>query len=173
MWAWLLTPWGRRGLYLLGSLGMLGLGVALGRYATPPRVVTVTKVEVREVIKRVKVKDRAVTRTTTTVVEPTPAGPKTTTHTETRTDEHTTTNTDKDATTHTASTTTTGHRPDWRVGALIGAELSPSVAPSLLVGAHLERRLAGPVWIGAWGMVSPTPSGIRAGAVGASLGVEF
>jgi hypothetical protein len=59
---------------------------------------------------------------------------------------------------------------NWRAGALVGLDVSraslvpPSPGP-LVFGAHVERRIAGPVWVGAWGVTS--------GAVGLSLAVEF
>lgn len=40
----------------------------------------------------------------------------------------------------------------WRAGLMAGVELS--TAPRLLLGAHVEARVAGPVWVGAWGATS-------------------
>lgn len=37
----------------------------------------------------------------------------------------------------------------WRAGLLAGVELAP--APRLLVGAQVEARIAGPLWVGAFG----------------------
>lgn len=172
---WLLallsTTWGRRVAYVLGSLAMLALGVAIGRFAMP-RVVTVTKTEIVERIVKVKVKDRNVTRTTRTVTEPTPAGPKTTTETTTRATEHTTTDTQADTATRSNVSVSTGHRADWRVIALGGMLVLPSSTGtpqvSWLVGAGAERRIAGPISAGLWGMGGP-----KAGATGVSLSVEF
>lgn len=151
--------------YLSGSLSLLALGFVLGRYATPPR--TVTKTEYVDKIKVVKVKVRAVD---TTKVTKTTKDPNGTEHTETT--EHTTSHTETDTTRNESdrskATTSTGYQPQWRVGALGGALIRPGSTPTWLVGPQVERRIVGPVWLGAWGLGGP-----GGGAVGASLTVEF
>jgi len=170
------STWGRRVLYVLGSVAMLALGVAIGRFAIP-KVVTVTrtetKVEVREVVKVVRVKDRNVVKTTKTTTIPTPEGPKTVTETTTKVVERTDTNRDTNTHSDTAAVgnsvvTSGGGRADWRVSALGGMLIAPSGEVSWLVGAGAERRIAGPVYGGLWGMGGP-----KAGAAGISLSVEF
>lgn len=157
---WLLsllaTTWGRRVLYLLGSLSMLGLGVAIGRYATPPKVVTKTETKV------IRVKDRNVTRTTHTTIQPTLTGPRTETTTTTVAVERATTATEAHV------LTTTDRRPDWRVGVLGGALIVPGTAPSWLVGAQVERRILGPVSLTLMGLGGP-----KGGVAAAGLTVEF
>lgn len=53
---------------------------------------------------------------------------------------------------------TTNDRPDWHVSALVGL-------PGPVYGAHVQRRILGPVSVGAWALTSK--------AAGVSLGVEF
>lgn len=59
-------------------------------------------------------------------------------------------------------------RPDWRVGAQVGASLQPPalvIAGPLVLGASVERRILGGVSAGLWANT--------AGAGGASVSVEF
>jgi hypothetical protein len=63
------------------------------------------------------------------------------------------------ATTHVESP----KRPDWRVGALVGVQ--PRVPLEPLYGALVERRVLGPVSVGAWG--------VYRGPVGLAVTVEF
>ncbi len=96
-----------------------------------------------------------------------PDGSSTTTTTS-DTETHTNTGTTTDATTDTktaSSTVTESYRPQWRVTGLVGVELHAS--PGLVYGAQVERRLAGPFWVGAWGHTGAAP------VVGLSLGVEW
>ncbi len=54
--------------------------------------------------------------------------------------------------------------PDWRVGALVGAQLRlPPEGP--IFGAIVERRIAGPLSVGAWGL--------QTGAAGLVVTLEF
>lgn len=148
---------------------MLGLGVAIGRYATPAKVLTVVKVET--VIKEVKIKERQrnVTTHTRTVITPTPAGPVTTTETDTRSATQTETRTDTAASTSSVTTKLVeGHKPDWRISAMGGVLIMPGTQPSWLAGGLVERRILGPISIGAWGLGGP-----KAGVAGLTLGVEF
>ncbi len=63
----------------------------------------------------------------------------------------------------------TNAKPQWRVNLLAGVETFNLKAPQLLgpvaLGVQVERRLIGPVWIGAFGLSS--------GSAGLSVGVEF
>jgi len=52
--------------------------------------------------------------------------------------------------------------PDWRVGAMIGVDLS---GPGPAYGLQVERRIFGPIYVGAWGMST--------GAVGIGVSVTF
>lgn len=57
---------------------------------------------------------------------------------------------------------------DWRVSALVGLQpkLLPTFEPGPVVfGASVERRIAGPVFVGAWGLSN--------GTIGISASVEF
>lgn len=62
----------------------------------------------------------------------------------------------------------TASEPQWRIGALIGAQLQSPLLPiagPLVVGVNVERRIAGPFWLGVWG--------ISGGAAGASISITF
>lgn len=62
----------------------------------------------------------------------------------------------------------TAYRPQWRVSVLAGGTLRDPLLPiagPLVPGLGAERRIAGPVWLGAWAL--------SAGAAGLSLSVEF
>lgn len=71
----------------------------------------------------------------------------------------------------------TDYRPNWRVSALVGAELQNPFRPQLrspfgdiAYGVHTERRIIGPFWGGLWVLgVGPA----KAWYGGASLGFEF
>jgi hypothetical protein len=58
-------------------------------------------------------------------------------------------------------------RSTWRAGALVGLQLQALKVPPgpLVYGAHVERRVLGPLWLGAWGLSSRT--------AGLSLSAEF
>lgn len=59
-------------------------------------------------------------------------------------------------------------RHDWRVSALAGADLrtvSMTAPPAWVLGGLVERRIVGPISLGAWGLSS--------GAAGLSLSLEF
>lgn len=61
-------------------------------------------------------------------------------------------------------------QPDWRAGVLVGVPLRLSPGP-VLVGGHIQRRLWGPLSVGAWTLV-PTGPGAPA-AAGVSLSLEW
>jgi hypothetical protein len=65
-----------------------------------------------------------------------------------------------------AERTVTPRQPQWRAGVLVGAQLRlDPLGVSPAVGAHVERRLLGPLWLGAWGL--------HTGSAGLSLSLEF
>jgi hypothetical protein len=65
----------------------------------------------------------------------------------------------------------TAEKPQWKVGPMVGVNLKElNVGQSLTTGplsygAHVERRIAGPVFVGAWGLSS--------GQAGVIVTVEF
>lgn len=56
-------------------------------------------------------------------------------------------------------------RPGWRLGAAAGWELARPTLRPVVYGADLSRRVAGPLWLGAWARTD--------GAAGLSLAVEW
>ncbi len=177
LWA---SVWGRRAIYVLGGVGLVLFGVAIGRFTFAPKVTTKTETKTdikyvdrwHTVVVKEKAKDRVVHRVV--VVAPTPAGPVTTTTTDAHTITHTDTHTDTTKTdsgtdkSDVKSISITDSRPQWRVGAMGGVLIVPNQQPSWLVGPSVERRIAGPVWLGLWGVGGP-----KGGAVGGQLHVEF
>ena len=132
-------------LYALGAaliIFLLGYGTA--RYTTPIKTVTVEKqvvVEHKDVVtKTVETKKPDGTITTTTIVQD-----KSTTDTKSDT---------KDATVFA--------KPSYKVDGLIGYSWKDA---RQVYGAQIQKRFAGPVYLGAWGLNN--------GSVGVSVGIEF
>jgi len=153
---------------------VFGAGFFLGRGKKRVEVREVEKVRTVEVVREVKVSDRATARNVVRrkTTSKTPDG---TTKTETVTTigvterEISTTSTAKTAEKHTERETARveSNPADWRVSALVGGQLklSPISFNTLVYGAAVERRLLGPVWVGVWG--------ISSGTAGVSLTLEF
>ncbi len=160
--------------YVVGALALLSGAFAAGRYSPPgPTVKTVTITEVQEqVVNKIvysKAADRVVTRTI--VVERKPDGAERTEVVE-REVERSTETTVSDTTSKTEekrreNKTVTPYRADWHLTAMVGAAGVAWPVP-LVYGGGVQRRIAGPFWIGAWGL-----GGRTQGAGGLSIGVEF
>lgn len=175
--------WKTYALCAAAGFALLGGAFAAGRYTTPTRVET----ETVEVVKEVRVA-YTVYRTTEAVAER--RNVRETTHTErrpdgtevsvretvdlTHIDTARTAEGESVARTETARTTdirtvTEYRRPDWRLTALVGVQLriapSTSLFGPVVYGGQLERRIVGPVYLGAWGLSS--------GVAGASLSLAF
>jgi hypothetical protein len=157
------------------------VGVAVGRFLTPPRVETKTEVrevvrrEVVEVIKEVKVAQKATTRRTLTRRETKPDGSSTTTRETTEstdTKEVATSQGDRvdSVVQETAAATTkvTERRASLALGALGGVVLAPQGA-SPVVGGYVSGRVGGPFFLGGWGITNTRD----VHAAGVSLGLEF
>lgn len=68
------------------------------------------------------------------------------------------------------TTKVTDDRARVHLSLLVGAQFSPAWQPipnagPLAIGVHVEARVIGPVWVGAWAL--------HTGAVGGSIGAEF
>lgn len=149
---------------------------AVGRYTTPGPDVVVAQ-SIRFVERVVEVQAKAKTKTVVVYRDRTVKPDGTVVEHE---EEHATTDTktaktttrDGDLATDTKSSSTS-YKPQWRVGALLGfnfggVRLQPlSVGSDAFAwGAFAERRIAGPFFIGVYGLsVGPT--------FGLTLGVEF
>lgn len=138
----------------------LTVGVALGYYALPTRVITETKIV--EVEKKTEVTERDKHKKTVTKEVVKPDGSKETT---TTTEEDTKTNKKE----RTSDTTSTEARKEVvyekgsvNISALAGAS---SVSGPIIYGAAVTKRVLGPFTAGAWVLTSPT--------VGVSLGLTF
>ncbi len=193
------------GISTLVVVALLATGYVIGRYHTPPTVVTQEKVRVQEVekqvivtqtkveteVKVVKVTDRDNNIHRTYLIEEKPDGTKVThiieddkseinVNLNAQKGETVTNNTHTDTFKETVRTeektvTKTTAKPQWKAGALIGYHLPgvwgdhvPNLLPlhqDLVVGASVERRLAGPFFVGLWGTSTKD--------VGASLHVEW
>lgn len=165
----------RPALYVLGALLALGASFAAGRYSKPTTVEThteyVDRFQVVRVVQVVRTVD-TVTRWKKVTVS-TPDGSTRTEETaDTTSHEATTTSenekTEKVTETATASKTVT-RQPDWQISALLGVDaakaLNGSGSVSLNVGAHVQRRILGPLSVGVFGLSS--------GTVGVSAGLQF
>ena len=132
----------------------IGCGVgggALVEALRPPRIVTVTEYKDRVVEHTVTVekpvvvyRDRVITRTVTR-----PDGTKVETHVDDKTSKTTgevTTTRDSDASHVTAARTAPAPDGRWAVRVLAGVD----TAGSVLAGAAVDYRLAGPLTVGAW-----------------------
>lgn len=137
---------------VLAILISAGVGYAGGRYVQPAKVVT----KIKEVTKTVQV----VKHDTVTVVKEVtrPDGSK----------ESTTTITDHDVDTTDSSTKTSisqkisNEKPQWKASGLAGYNFS-KLNP--VYGAQIERRIIGPIFVGAWGNTDK--------AAGVALSIEF
>jgi hypothetical protein len=158
------------------AVALVAGAFAVGRYTTPgPDVVIAQSIRfVERKVEVVKV-EKAKTRIVYRNVEVKPDGTKIdrsveTTETETKRDSNTSTDRDNASS---STSTVTAYKPQWRVGALVGVDggtlvrnpLNPSWS-LLSVGAFAERRIAGPFFVGVWGL-STGPS------FGLTLSVEF
>lgn len=179
-------PAPRDALFLMLSLIVVGLlAFSAGRFTAPVQVEE--RVEYSELSRR-KEKTKAKTSravdtitTITPVAIPTPDGGvviASKTVTETREREETKTSTELDALRELSgrSSSSTTNRPDWRLGALLGAKFSGGpVGP--VAGGIVERRIVGGVSVGVWGLLEfdtrgPAPA-VTAGTVGGGVLAEF
>jgi hypothetical protein len=163
---------------------LAGTGYAFGRYSAPDRVVTkehetvrtVTQVDTRAQEEVVALRSQLETlkRSTHRVETVKPDGTRTVT-TDTNTERNRDTTSDK--TTHaeqqtvaqtettrevTKTVEVTRERPQWRVGPLVGFDLRTRTP---VYGGIVERRILGPVSLGAVGLSN--------GTLGLSLTLEF
>jgi hypothetical protein len=131
----------------------IAVGYGFGRYVQPAKVVTV--------VKEVKTDNQVVDKNIVTTVTETkkPDGSDTiVTKTEDKSVDKT-----KENDTFNSTTTTTNQKTQWRVSALAGLRYDNLTTPNY--GAIVEKRLLGPIFVGAWGN-----SGKEAGI---SIGLEF
>jgi hypothetical protein len=138
---------------IIGGILLIAIGYGAGRYVQPAKVVT--KVQTVTVTNDV-VHDHIVT-VTHTVVQPN--GEKdttTTTSNESIIDDQTSTKTN-------SSTVTTYNKPQWKVQGLAGLSLNSLSTP--IYGIGVERRILGPVFVGAYGKSNSE--------AGLSLSLEF
>jgi hypothetical protein len=161
---------------IIASTVILVSGLAIGRFTLPAKVVTKTQIQIQtqEVVKvqtqYVQTKDanKDYIRTETkqpdgTIVIKTEIVDKSITHTD---DEKVTNDMKSSNTTVTQDKTITFAKNDWHISALA----SPSgdnklLNSSLAYGAHVERRIIGPFYLGAFGLSNNT--------MGLSVGVSF
>jgi len=151
---------------LLGLAGLFVLGVAVGRYSLPAKVVTkeVVKVEIREVEKKVTDKH---TNTVTVVVET--KKPDGTVVIEKRIVDKSTIETKSDKNTDTKSesnkeTTKEYAKNQYSLRAMVGKDLTNLTSP-MVFGAAFDRKFLGPITLGVFGFSS--------GLGGVSVGLNF
>jgi len=136
--------------FAIVALLMTGLGYAFGRYMQPAEI----QIKREEVVKEVEVVKRDVV-----TVEKIIKRPDGTVETEKRTEDKSTETVNKDTKSKEASVVV-NLKPQWKAQGLVGLSKDGEV-----YGAGIERRIIGPVFMGAWGNTAKQ--------VGISLSVEF
>lgn len=166
-----MRPWLR---YALVGAAALALGAAVGRYLTPPKVVTTVEVQTKEVVRTVTIeaKARDVVRYVRVTETPTPTGPARVTEISERINTHTDTHTNTDAATDTTAKATkvVTAPPSWGIAALVGVGGLGAGPIGPAIGAQVSGRVWGPVRLGGWGLYEPSA---KRSAAGLSVGVEF
>lgn len=158
---------------ILSRLAWVAIGLALGAILVPPR----KEVEVREVEKQVVViqekvvKVREATKQAVVKTEERKPDGTVTKRTESQKEALVDAVLREDSKTTTLARTMTVHRPDWRVGALLGA--TPKL--DVVGGAVVERRIVGPLSAGVWVLGSSPTTAFKPSfqAAGVSLSAEF
>lgn len=138
---------------LLGILIALAAGYGIGRYAQPAKI----EIKKEEVIKEVEVIKKDVV-----IVEKEVKNPDGTVTTERVITDKTQIDSKKE-TTEKQSSIVSNKKADWKVSASVGAESLKFTQP--VYGLHVERRILGPFFIGAYGMTNSN--------YGVSIGMEF
>lgn len=135
-------------LQLLIGLLLLVIGLGLGRYMTPTKVVTKTVIETHTV--------EVVHHDVQTVTVESPDGTKTTTVVDKSVD------TTKQDTEQSTLKVVENGKPQWK----ISAQFSPKYPRyEYLYGVQVERRILGPIFVGGFGNLDHT--------LGLSVGVEI
>lgn len=135
-------------LYILLGLLLIVIGYSLGRYTTPEKVVTKTVIDTKTVT--------VVQHDIQTVEVDKPDGTKTITVVDKSVD------TTKQQIGESQTKVVENSKPQWKVS----AQLAPkAVVYEYFYGAQIERRILGPVFVGAFGNIDHT--------LGVSLGLEF
>jgi len=160
------------------AVSAMAVSFASGRYLTPVKVKTETKVvTVEKVVADTTKHDTTKThKTTTTVEKDQPNGEKDTTTTVVEDTGVNDIDSTKTTTTYNTSSDTlkqvTKDSGKTSVALLVGAQVNPNMlsTPSLttspfVFGAHVQRSIIGPVTIGVWGLSNLT--------FGASVGILF
>ena len=138
------------------ALALASGGYLLGRYLSPAKVIEkekikiVKEIEIKEVIKEVKVEKKD--KNTKTTITEKPDGTKETVIVEV---DKTVTDTNTDINKDTKDTTviekskekiTINKKPDWRVTGTIGVEFDNYTSP--IYGGSIEKRVFGPIFVG-------------------------
>lgn len=132
---------------------LLAAGYGLGRYVQPAKVVTKTEV-VTKVETQIQEHVHTITRTITD-----PNGhSETVTVTDNNTNTHS--NSESDST---SSTVTTYNKPQWKAQGLVGLNIHDLSSP--VYGVGVERRILGPIFVGAYGKTNSE--------AGLSVSLEF
>ena len=160
---------------LKGTAPWLVVGLAAGWFLRPPDVQVVERQVVVVQEKVVKVAEAKKAQRVITVRETAkqPDGTRTSrTETVRATDTETRQASARETAAQSVVTYAAPRRADWRVGALLG--YVPS-ATGAMAAVTVERRVAGPLWAGAWvaGTSPVTAFQPAFGAAGISLAVEF
>jgi len=152
----------KRYFIIAGAAILIALAAfAFGRYSAPERIKEVEKIKVVEVEKKQQNEKKDVV----TVITKKPDGTSVTTVTD-KTVVDTKTDTDTVATSE-KTREVTYRRPQWKLTGMAGFDTDTSDFTSVkpIYGAAVERRLLGPIFVGAWGLSNRT--------FGVSVALEF
>jgi len=136
------------------GLLLLGLGVAVGRYLAPGKV---------EVVKEEVIKEVEVVKKDVVYVEKKITRPDGTIEEERRIEDKSETERRRDQESR-ESKIVQNAKPQWKVSGLVGTKDWTNISTPVY-GISVERRIAGPIFVGAWGTTGSN--------VGISVGLEF
>ena len=157
------------------AIVILAIGVAIGRFTLPAKIVTITETKiVTQVVTdqhQQENKDQVTTITETSDCVSGDCKPCKTVKTTVIADKgKVTTDTHQEANSNTqtnTSTTTTYNTQNLMVSALVGTDALQNLSASntLVFGVQVQKKLIGPIWIGAFGYSNKM--------VGGSIGLTF
>ena len=147
----IMSTWKQYRIVVIVGLLLLIVGYGIGRYLQPAQI----KIKKEEVIKEVEVVQKDIRIVEREIIRPDGTKEK-----EKITEDKSQESTKKERDTK-ESTQVVNTKPDWRINGLTALNNNRNI----VYGLQVERRILGPISIGAWGVTDST--------IGLSVGVEF